>query len=68
MLNIYFDNNTLKISILILYSNFIFGVFYTIIKLKYSFFGKNNENNRDKIIMREDLDTITNTYSNNGNI
>lgn len=38
MLNLYFDNNTLKISILILYSNFIFGVFYTILKLKYRFF------------------------------
>ena len=38
MLNIYFGNNTLKINILFLYSNFIFGIFYTILKLKYSFF------------------------------
>ena len=33
------------------------------LKLKYSFFGKNIGNNRNKIIMGEDLDTITNTYS-----
>ena len=38
MLNIYFSNNTLKINTLFLYSNFIFGVFYTILKLKYRFF------------------------------
>jgi len=36
------------------------------LKLKYSFFGKNIGNNRNKIIMGEDLDTITNTYSNEG--
>ena len=38
MLNIYFDNNILKISILIIYSNFIFVIFNTIFKLKYRFF------------------------------
>ncbi len=38
MLNIYFDSNILKISILILYSNFIFGIFNTIFKLKYRCF------------------------------
>lgn len=38
MLNIYFDNNILKISILILYSNFIFVIFNTIFKLKCRFF------------------------------
>ena len=36
------------------------------LKLKYSFFGKNIGNNRNKIIMGEDLDTINNTYSNEG--
>ena len=38
MLNIYFDSNILKISILILYSNFILGGSYTIFKLKYRCF------------------------------
>ena len=38
MLNLYFDNNTLKINILILYSNFIFVIFNTIFKLKYRCF------------------------------
>ena len=38
------------------------------LKLKYNFFGKNIENSRERFIMGEDLDTITNTYSNDGNI
>ena len=32
MLDIYFNNNTLKINILFLYSNFIFVIFNTILK------------------------------------
>ena len=40
-----------------------------VIQYKNTFFGRNliEENNRDGIIMNEDLDTITNTYSNNSN-
>ena len=40
-----------------------------VIQYKNTFFGRNliEENNRDGIVMNEDLDTITNTYSNNSN-
>ena len=34
---------------------------------KNTFFGRNLLDNKDGFILNEDLDTITNTYSNNSN-